>query len=129
MANSTYKTYSFPVTTRNQLVGPEFDLDKNVKEITGLALDSTRRGTLFTYGTQRIEIGGVEVFPENHRANLLMFGISAADKFYRFKQALTLGSGKLRIFFQDAWVAPSPGQPDDWQPHTVYVTVEQTINS
>lgn len=123
--NPTYKTYSFKVATRNQQISPEFDLDKNIKEINALAFDSTKRGTLFTYGSQRVEIGGVEVFPEGHRTNMLMFGITAADKMHRFKTPLLPGSGKLRLFFLDTWVSPDPGQPDDWTPYTVYVTIEQ----
>ena len=128
MSNPTYKTYQFDVPERGALISPDFDLDKNVVNITGIALDSTKRGVLFNYGTQRLEMGGQEIFPEGHRSNMLMFGLTASDKLHRFKTALAPGTGKMRIIFKDTWQAPASGQPDDWQPYRVFVTIEQTAN-
>ena len=129
MPNPTYKTYQFDIATRGQRVPVDFELDKNVKAVTGLSLDATRRGSLFTYGTQRLEIGGVAVFAEGHRSNMLMFGISAANKLHKFPEAIPAGNGKLRIDFLDT--AQVTGNPsfDQWEPYTVFVTVEQTVNA
>ena len=129
MPNPTYKTYQFEVTQRGQRVPVDFELDKNVKAVTGLALDASRRGSLFTYGTQRMEIGGVAVFAEGHRSNMLMFGISAANKFHKFSDAILAGNGKLRVDFLDTAKPGGTYATDQWEAYTVFLTIETQVNA
>lgn len=125
--NPTYKTYRFDVTSRGQAVTVDFDLDKNVGAVTGLSLESSRRGVLFEFGTQRVELGGVELFHESTRSSVLMFGISAASKYHHFRESVPAGNGRLRLSYNDTAIPPQGGQVDSWQPYTVFVQVEQNL--
>jgi hypothetical protein len=103
MKNTAYKVYTFDVTTAGQSISPEFDLEKNVKDVVGIALSADLRDLLFYSGTQRIDIGGIEIFPEGYESNLLMAGITVKpnDKFHTFSPALSPGNGKIKLYFVD----------------------------
>ena len=121
MKNASYKVYSFDVTAAGQSLSPEFDIEKNAKEVAGIALSADLRDMLFYAGTQRIDIGGVEVFPEGYESNLLMAGVTTApkDKFHPFSPALSVGNGKIKVYFVDK----SNAAIITFRPYRVTVTV------
>ena len=121
MKNPSYKVYSFDVTQKNQSLSPEFDIEKNAKEVVGIALSADLRDILFYAGTQRIDIGGVEIFPEGYESNLLLAGVSVApnDKFHKFNPGLSIGNGKIKVYFVDK----STDALIQWRPYRVTVTV------
>lgn len=132
MPNPTYKTFQFdvPASLKGQLIKPPaFELDKNVASIAAVGLDANNRGSLASFGSQQVLIGGLEVFPEGYRSHLLMCGISVPpnQKLYRFGTAMPFGTGKLEISFRDTWQQPDAGQPDLWLPYTVFIILEQQL--
>lgn len=125
MKNLSYKVYSFDVTQVGQSLSPEFDIEKNAKDIAGIALSADLRDMLFYAGTQRIDIGGVEVIPEGYESNLLMAGVTVApkDKFHQFDPVLGVGNGKIKIYFVDK----SNAAILNFRPYRVTVTVSYHV--
>ena len=64
------KVYSFAVDAQNTPYNKKFDLDKNVKLVRGIILSSDKPSLLFYRGSQRIEISGDEIFPEDFESKL-----------------------------------------------------------
>ena len=101
------KVYSFAVESQNAPVNKKFDLDKNVKLVRGIILSSDKPNLLFYRGSQRIEISGDEIFPEDFESKLLMSGIAVApDQKYRsLGNGVIAGNGEVKIQYKDT---PNP---------------------
>ena len=101
------KVYSFAVESQGTLVNKKFDLDKNVKLVRGIILSSDKPNLLFYRGSQRIEISGDEIFPEDFESKLLMSGIAVApDQKYRsLGNGVIAGNGEVKIQYKDT---PNP---------------------
>ena len=82
-------------------VKADFELEKTVKKITGLLLTSDRDDMLFYRGSQKIDVNGQEVFPEEYESKLLMCGISLQPNLRFFELDLDPGNGIVLITFQD----------------------------
>lgn len=103
MKDTLYKTFSFLVTTENTSYKLKFDLDKNVKLVSGLLLSSSDPRKLFFRGSQRIEISGDELFPEGYESKLLMSGISVppSDRFVDLGDGVLSGNCEVKIQYVD----------------------------
>jgi hypothetical protein len=101
------KVYSFTVESQNASVNKKFDLDKNVKLVRGIILSSDKPNLLFYRGSQRVEISGDEIFPEDFESKLLMSGIAVPpDQKYRsLGNGVIAGNGEVKIQFKDT---PNP---------------------
>jgi hypothetical protein len=97
------KVYSFAVESQNAPVNKKFDLDKNVKLVRGIILSSDKPNLMFYRGSQRIEISGDEIFPEDFESKLLMSGIAVApDQKYRsLGNGVIAGNGEVKIQYKD----------------------------
>jgi hypothetical protein len=99
------KVYSFTVESECQTINKKFDLDKNVKLVNAILLSSDQPISLFYRGSQRIEISGDEIFPEDYESKLLMSGISVPpDQKYRtLGNGVVAGNGEIKIQYKDSW--------------------------
>src|SRR6187549_3157968 len=80
------KIYTFQVDAEGQPVNKKFDLDKNVKVVHGIMMSSDKPNLLFYRGSQRIELSGEELFPEDFESKMFMSGMAVApdDKYNRW---------------------------------------------
>lgn len=75
------KTYSFRVEKPNASYAPvKWELPKKTKAVKGLQLTSDFPNKLYYRGTQKIEIGGDELFPEGFDSKILVSSISVAPR-------------------------------------------------
>ena len=97
------KIYTFLVDVEGQPVSKKFDLDKNVKVVRGIMMSSDRPNLLFYRGSQRIEISGEELFPEDFESKMFMSGLSVApdDKYKTLGNGVVAGNGELKIQYKD----------------------------
>ena len=104
MANTIDKTFSFDVNTAEGIFNKKFILDKNIVMVRGLLLSSNDPKLLFFRGSQRIEINGEELFPENYESKILMAGLSVApnDKFRTLGAGIMAGNGEIKIAYKDS---------------------------
>lgn len=102
MEKLIYKSYSFLVPNADTSYKHSFDLDKNIKTVTGLLLSASDPRGLFFRGSQRIEISGDELFPEGYESKLLMSGISVApnERFFEVGDVVA-GNGEVKILYRD----------------------------
>jgi hypothetical protein len=107
------KIYTFLVEDENQAVNKKFDLDKNVKVVHGMALSSDRPNLLFYRGSQRIELSGDELFPEDFESKMFMSGMAVApdDKYKSLGNGVVAGNGELKIQYKDANNLNAPFAP------------------
>ena len=114
-----YKKYSFQVTAADQPYSKKFDLDKNIKLIRGLLLSSEMPNLLFYRGSQRIEISGDELYPENFESRLLMSGLNVPpdQKYVDLGDGVFSGNGEVKITYQDTSNPLAAFQP--YQVHLV----------
>jgi hypothetical protein len=97
------KTFTFLVDTEGQPLNKKFDLDKNVKLVHAILLSSNMPNLLFYRGSQRIEISGDEIFPEDFESKILMSGMSVPpDQKYRsLGNGVLAGNGEVKVQFKD----------------------------
>ena len=97
------KVYSFAVEAQNAPVSKKFDLDKNVKLVRGIIISSDKPNLLFYRGSQRIEISGDEIFPEDFESKLLMSGIAVApnQKYRSLGNGVIAGNGEVKVQYKD----------------------------
>jgi hypothetical protein len=97
------KIFSFSVEAAATPVSKKFDLDKNVKLVHGILLSSDKLNLLFYRGSQRIEISGDEIFPEDFESKILMSGMGVApDQKYRsLGNGVVAGNGEVKIQYKD----------------------------
>jgi hypothetical protein len=97
------KPFTFTVSAEGEPVSKKFDLDKNVKLVRGILMSSNYPNLLFYRGSQRIEISGEEIFPENYESKILMSGISVApdQKFRTLGNGVVAGNGEVKILYKD----------------------------
>lgn len=75
------KTFSFQVNEAGKLYTPlKWELPKKTAFVKGLQLTSDFPNKLYYRGSQRIEIGGDELFPEGFDSKILISSISVAPR-------------------------------------------------
>jgi hypothetical protein len=114
------KTFTFLVEVEGQPVNKKFDLDKNVKVVHGIAISSDRPNLLFYRGSQRIELSGDELYPEDYESKMFMSGMSVApdDKYKSLGNGVVSGNGELKFQYKDT---PNPNAP--FVPYKVIITL------
>ena len=97
------KIYTFLVDAEGQPVSKKFDLDKNVKVVHGIMMSSDRPNLLFYRGSQRIELSGEELFPEDFESKMFMSGMAVApdNKYKSLGNGVVSGNGELKIQYKD----------------------------
>lgn len=95
------KRFDIPVAASGDKVKKDFELEKTIKRITGLLVTSDRDDMLFYRGSQKIEINGREVFPEDYESKLLMSGISLQPNKRYFEADIEAGNGIVSVTYQD----------------------------
>lgn len=119
------KIYSFAVDAQGQPYSKKFDLDKNVKLVRGIVLSSDRPNLLFYRGSQRIEISGDELFPEDYESKLLMSGIAVPpdQRFRSLGNGVVAGNGEFKIQYKDT------NNPNaNFQAYKVIITLQCEMN-
>ena len=98
----TRVTFSFKVTKANGTISDMVELPKHTRIVKGLQLVSDHADKLYNRGSQRIEIGGEEIFPEGFDSKLLMSSLSVAprERFFDLGEVLP-GDLSVKIRFQD----------------------------
>jgi hypothetical protein len=97
------KVFNFWVDDEEESYTKKFDLDKNVRLVHGILLSSNRPSLLFYRGSQRIEINGDEIFPEDYESKLLMSGLSVPpDQKYRsLGDGVVSGNCEVKLQYKD----------------------------
>ena len=103
MKDTVDKVFSFLVDTEGQPVSKKFDLDKNVKLVRGMMMSSDRPNLLFYRGSQRIELSGEELYPEDFESKMFMSGMAVApdNKYKSLGDGVVAGNGELKIQYKD----------------------------
>jgi hypothetical protein len=101
--NIVYKTFSFLVDTPSTSYNKKFELDKNIKLVRAIMLSSNKPNQLFFRGSQKLEINGEELYPEDYESRLLMSGISVPpnERYVDLGDAVLAGNGEVKIVFKD----------------------------
>ena len=101
--NIVYKTFSFLVDTPITSYTKKFDLDKNIKLVRAMMLSSNKPNQLFFRGSQKFEINGDELYPEDYESRLLMSGISVPpnERYVDMGDAVLSGNGEVKIVYKD----------------------------
>jgi hypothetical protein len=97
------KPYSFLVDQADTSYPKRFELDKNVKLVKGIIVTSNKDHLLYYRGSQKIEINGLEIFPEDYESKLLMSGIGVApdEKFADIGDEVLSGNGEIKVLYKD----------------------------
>ena len=97
------KVFSFVADTEGESYNRKFDLDKNVSQVRGILMSSDKPNMLFYRGSQRIEISGDEIFPEDYESKILMSGIAVPpdQKFRSLGNGVVAGNGLVKIQYRD----------------------------
>lgn len=115
------KIFSFLVDAEGATVNKKFDLDKNVKVVHGILISSDRPKLLWYRGSQRIEISGDEIFPEDYESRILMSGISVPpdNKFRRLGNGVVAGNGEVKVQYKD-----TANSSASFAPYRVIITLQ-----
>jgi len=107
------KIYTFLVEAEGQPVTKKFDLDKNVKIVRGIMMSSDRPNLLFYRGSQRMELSGDELFPEDFESKMFMSGLAVPpdEKYKSLGNGVISGNGELKIQFKDTANPSAPFAP------------------
>jgi hypothetical protein len=91
------------VDAEGQPVSKKFDLDKNVKVVHGIVMSSDKPNLLFYRGSQRIELSGEELYPEDFESKMFMSGLAVPpdQKYKSLGNGVVAGNGELKIQFKD----------------------------
>lgn len=103
MLKPYYKRFDLNITGANKTVKQTFELDKSVKAIRAIGLESNRDDLLYYRGAQRIEINQDEIFPEGYSSKRLMSGLNVSPnhRSYRIRE-IPAGNGLIKIEYTDA---------------------------
>lgn len=97
------KRFSFLVNQPDQSYPKKFELDKTVRVVRGILITSNKPNLLFYRGSQKIEISGEEIFPEEYESKLLMTGINVPpdQKFADLGDNVLSGNGEVKVLYKD----------------------------
>ncbi len=99
----TRVTFSFKVAEADKLMSIDnLELPKHTQMVKGLQLISDYPDKLYYRGSQRIEIGGEELFPDGFDSKILMSSVSVAPKerFFDLGDVLP-GDLSVKVRYQD----------------------------
>lgn len=99
----TRVSYTLDITSEGSVQNVSFELPKYTKFVKGIQLLSNEPSKLFYRGSQRIEIGGEELFPDGFQSRLLMSTLSVAPKERFFELGEVLPKDLLiKVRFEDS---------------------------
>jgi len=96
-------TFPFEVPKANSVFNVDnLELPKHTKFVKGLQLISNVPDKLYYRGSQRIEIGGEELFPDGFDSKILMSSVSVAprERFFELGDVLP-GDLLIKVRFED----------------------------
>ena len=95
------KRFDINITVAGSTVKEEFELDKTITKVVGLAITSDRDDLLYYRGSHRIALNNEEIFPENYEAKLLQTGINVKpnDRYFRLEREP--GNSMLQLHYTD----------------------------
>lgn len=97
-----FKRFDLQVTAANQTYNMDFELDKEVRTVTGLLLTSDQDDQLYFRGAQAISLNGKEYFPDNYESKLLMSGINIRPNHRYYDVGLIeVVNGKIKFSYTD----------------------------
>lgn len=99
----TRKLFTFLVDKEGKQYSPtKWELPKKTKFVKGIQLTSDYPDSLYYRGSQRIEIGGEEIFPEGFESRILMSSLSVAprERFFDLGKVLP-GDLSVKVRYQD----------------------------
>jgi hypothetical protein len=101
MSDIVYKRFSITVDTAATSYNKKFDLDKNIAMVLALQVTSDHPELMYYRGSNRIEINGDEIFPEDYDSRLLMSGLTvpADDRFVEINAVA--GNGEIKVLYKD----------------------------
>ena len=106
------KRFNLQVDTASRSYSKKFDLDKNIKVVRGIVITSNKLNMLFYRGSQKIEISGDEIFPEDYESRLLMSGINVPpDQKYAELGEVLAGNGEVKVVYKDSENTDAPFTP------------------
>lgn len=96
------KRFDLSVTKPGETVKEEFELDKTITKVVGIAVTSDRDDLLFYRGSHRIALNGEEIFPEGYESKLLMSGIGVKpnDRYFRLEREP--GNSMVQFHYTDS---------------------------
>ena len=101
-----YKRFTIAVPTAATSYNQKFVLDKDVLSVRGVLVTADRTDLLYLRGSQKIEISGEEIFPEDYESQMLMTGLAVPpdDKYFTLAEGrgIPSGNGEIKILFKDA---------------------------
>jgi hypothetical protein len=112
-AKYTKKAFSFLVDTASSPYSKKFELDKNVRLVRAMLITSNKDNLLYYRGSQKIEINGLEIFPEDYESKLLMSGIGVApdQKYADLGDEVMAGNGEVKVLYKDTDNSNAPFEP------------------
>lgn len=112
MGKTVKKRFNLLVDTPDKSYSKTFNLDKNIRIVSGVLMSSNKPDLLFYRGSQRLEVSGDELFPEDYESRLLMSGIGVApDQKFASLGEVAAGNGEVKILYKDRENTSSPFQP------------------
>ena len=104
------KTFTFQVDEANKPYAPvKWELPKKSVFVRGLQLTSDFPAKLYYRGSQKVEIGGEELFPEGFDSKILMSSIAVAprQRFFDLGEVLP-GDLSVKVRYEDKDHGSSP---------------------
>ena len=97
------KRFDLEVTSPNQAYTREYELDKTITSVRGIAMTSDKDDLLYFRGSQSIHINKEEIFPSGYESKLLMCGINVSPhgRYYAFDH-ISPGNGVVQIAYHDS---------------------------
>jgi hypothetical protein len=97
------KTFTIVVDQQATSYNKKFVLDKNIALVRGVLVSSDQPKLLFFRGSQRIEVNGDELFPEDYESKILMAGLSVPpdEKFRSLGDGVVAGNGEIKVLYKD----------------------------
>ncbi|WP_271834596.1 hypothetical protein [Dolichospermum circinale] len=107
-----YKRFDIQIDSPEQTYNRDFELDKDIQTINGIALTSNYDEMLYYRGEQGLLINGTEYFPDNYESKLLMSGVNThVDKRYYTLENAPVLNGKIKIVYTDSDNSNAPFTP------------------
>jgi hypothetical protein len=121
---TVYKRFDIQIDNPQQTYSRDFELEKDIQTVTGIALTSNYDEMLYYRGEQGLLINGAEYFPDNYESKLLMSGINTPpDKRYYTLEDAPVLNGKIKIVYTDS---DNPNAPFSPYRVTLYVKATKT---
>ena len=91
------------VTKANQTFKGNFEVDKHVSKIIGIAISSNYDEHLYFRGSVKITVTEKEIYPEGYEAKMLLQGWSVPvnDRIIKLGEELDPGNRKVELEYKD----------------------------